>query len=180
MGNRLTLILGGARSGKSQHAQQLAVESGKAVLFVATAEAGDQEMAERIEAHRLSRPQAWETLEAALGVGKAILERNPSGLVLMDCLTLLASNVLGQFSEPYQPREYGAALDDEIEGLLEAYRQTRAEWLVISNEVGLGVVPATPAGRLYRDALGRANQRVAQDADEVVLMVAGLAVKIKG
>jgi len=180
LGNRLTLILGGARSGKSHHAQQLAVESGKRVLFVATAEAGDQEMADRIEAHRLSRPQAWDTLEAALGVGKAILERKPSGLVLVDCLTLLASNVLGQFSEPYQPGKYRAALDEEIEGLLEAYRQTLAEWLVISNEVGLGVVPATPAGRLYRDALGQVNQRVAQVADEVVMMVAGIAVKFKG
>ncbi|OGO29570.1 MAG: bifunctional adenosylcobinamide kinase/adenosylcobinamide-phosphate guanylyltransferase [Chloroflexi bacterium RBG_16_54_18] len=180
MGNRLALILGGARSGKSKYAQQLAAESGKPVLFVATAEAGDDEMKERIAAHRLSRPQGWETLEAPRQVGRAILERNPSGLVLVDCLTLLASNVLGQFSEPYKRQEYEVALDEEIEGLLEAYRQTRAEWLVISNEVGMGVVPATPAGRLYRDALGRANQRVALAADEVVLMVAGIAMKVKG
>ena len=180
MGSRLMFILGGARSGKSQYALQLAAESGKSVLFVATAEAGDEEMRDRITAHRLSRPQAWETLEAPLLVGKAILESNPSGLVLVDCLTLLASNVLGLFSEPYERQEYEAALDEEIEGLLEAYRRTEAEWLVISNEVGLGVVPATPAGRLYRDALGKANQRVAQEADEVVLMAAGIAMKIKG
>ena len=180
MGRRLTFILGGARSGKSQYAQQLAAESGKRVLFVATAEAGDEEMTERIAAHRASRPQAWETLEAPRQVGKAILERNPSGLVLVDCLTLLASNVLGQFTEPFEQREYEVALDEEIEGLLEVFRQTLAEWLVISNEVGLGVVPASAAGRLYRDALGRANQRLAQAADEVVLMVAGIAVKIKG
>lgn len=174
------LILGGARSGKSQYAQWLAAESGKKVLFVATAEAGDEEMRQRITAHQDSRPPEWQTLEAPLHVGAAILEKQPLGLVLVDCLTLLASNVLGQFSEPYEGQEYQVALDEEIEGLLEAYRQTEAEWLVISNEVGLGIVPATPAGRLYRDALGRVNQRVAQEAEVVVMMVAGIAVKIKG
>lgn len=173
------MILGGARSGKSRHAQQLAVESGKKVLFVATAEAGDEEMRQRIAAHRLSRPPEWETLEAPLQVGRAILARQPQGLVLVDCLTLLASNVLGSLREPVEQQEYEAALEAELDGLLEAYRRTQSEWLVISNEVGLGIVPATSAGRLYRDALGGANQRLAQAADEVVLLVAGIPLGVK-
>lgn len=179
MGGRLIFILGGARSGKSYYAQQLALQSGMPVLFVATAEAGDDEMRQRIAAHQSSRPAGWETLEAPLQVGDAILAKNPTGLVLVDCLTLLASNVLGLLGEPYEPQEYKTKLDIEIGGLLEAFRKTKAEWLVISNEVGLGVVPATAAGRLYRDALGRANQRLALVADEVVLMVAGMAMKVK-
>ena len=180
MGKRLTLILGGARSGKSQHAQQLAAESGLPVLFVATATAGDEEMTSRIAAHQASRSKAWQTLEAPRQVGKAILERKPGGLVLVDCLTLLASNVLGSFAEAVEQEIFESAMDQEMEALLGAYRQTEAEWLVISNEVGLGIVPAYPAGRMYRDALGRANQRIALAADCVVFMAAGIPMKIKG
>jgi adenosylcobinamide kinase / adenosylcobinamide-phosphate guanylyltransferase len=180
MGKRLTLILGGARSGKSQYAQQMAEASGLPVCFVATATAGDQEMAARIAMHRTNRPASWRTLEASLQVGQSIRQANPSGLVLLDCLTLLASNVLGQFEEPVEPGEYDAAIQAEIDALLEAFHQSDAQWLVISNEVGLGIVPASAAGRLYRDALGKANQRVAQAADVVVFMAAGIPMKIKG
>jgi adenosylcobinamide kinase / adenosylcobinamide-phosphate guanylyltransferase len=180
MGKRLTLILGGARSGKSQYAQQMAEASGLPVCFVATATAGDQEMAARISTHRANRPQAWRTLEAPLKVGQAIRQANPPGLVLLDCLTLLASNVLGQFEEPVEQGDYETAMGAEIDALLEAFRHSEAEWLVISNEVGLGIVPASAAGRLYRDALGKANQSVAQAADVVVFMAAGIPMKIKG
>jgi adenosylcobinamide kinase/adenosylcobinamide-phosphate guanylyltransferase len=179
MGKGLTLILGGARSGKSRHAQELALERDLPVLFVATATAGDAEMASRIAAHRAGRPGDWETLEAPLQVGEAILKQKPDGLVLVDCLTLLANNVLSSLPEGTSQEEYQAALDNEIEALLAAYRETDAEWLVISNEVGLGLVPPYPAGRMYRDALGQANQRVAQAADEVVFLVAGVPMRIK-
>lgn len=179
MSQSMTFILGGARSGKSAYAQQIAEESGQSVLFVATATAGDDEMRERIANHRASRPQHWHTLEAPLQVGEKIAKAPAADIVLLDCLTLLANNVL--FSLPEDPSEaqFQQAMDREIEGILTAWRATTSRWLVISNEVGLGLVPAYPLGRLYRDVLGRANQQVARAADQVLLLVAGLPLKIK-
>ena len=178
MGKRLTLILGGARSGKSAYAQHLAAERGNDVLYVATAEAGDDEMAARIAAHRAERPAHWRTLEAPRQVGSAIrVVAGDAGVVLIDCLTLLASNVIVPLPEPVAAE---AALIAEVDGLLAAYAARQAQWIVISNEVGLGLVPPFPLGRAYRDALGRANQRLAAAADEVVFMVAGLPMRVKG
>ncbi|MBF8284067.1 MAG: cobP [Anaerolineales bacterium] len=178
MGKRLTLILGGARSGKSAYAQRLAAERGNDVLYVATAEAGDDEMAARIAAHRAERPAHWRTLEAPRQVGSAIrVVAGDAGVVLIDCLTLLASNVIVPLPEPVAAE---AALIAEVDGLLAAYAASQAQWIVISNEVGLGLVPPFPLGRAYRDALGRANQRLAAAADEVVFMVAGLPMRVKG
>lgn len=180
---RLTLILGGARSGKSSFAQELAGERGQRVLYVATAEAGDEEMAQRIEAHRSSRPPAWSTLEAPRGVAPAISAAMTSAnfeVVLLDCLTLLANNAIGLLSEPLTQEAAELALGAEVDGLLEAYQSGGASWIVVSNEVGLGLVPPTPLGRIYRDALGRANQRLASAADEVLFLVAGLPMRVKG
>ncbi|NPV87672.1 MAG: bifunctional adenosylcobinamide kinase/adenosylcobinamide-phosphate guanylyltransferase [Anaerolineae bacterium] len=191
MSGRLTLILGGARSGKSAYAQQLAEQSGLRVVYVATAQAGDEEMARRIAAHRAARPAVWQTLEAPLHVGNSINaflraeERNnssPAGtgtLVLVDCLTLLASNVILALPDPPAPEDAEAALDAEIDSLLNAYRNSQAEWIIVSNEVGLGLVPPYPLGRAYRDALGRANQRLAAVADRVFFMIAGIPMPIK-
>jgi adenosylcobinamide kinase/adenosylcobinamide-phosphate guanylyltransferase len=177
----LTLILGGARSGKSVHAQQLARErGGDDVLFVATAQALDDEMTARIESHRRERPAGWRTLEAPRHTGQAIARAEPSAVVLVDCLTLLVSNaVLAQAPESASAAEAEAAALAEVKELLAAYQSGTASWIVISNEVGLGLVPPYPVGRAYRDALGRANQRLAAQADEVVLMVAGIPMKIK-
>jgi adenosylcobinamide kinase/adenosylcobinamide-phosphate guanylyltransferase len=184
MGKRLTLILGGARSGKSTHAQRLAAERGSHVLYVATAEAGDDEMAARIAAHRAERPPHWQTLEAPRAVGRAVRSLMTDDLspdvVLLDCLTLLASNVIAPLPEPVTAEAAEAALDAEVDELLAAYADSAAEWIVISNEVGLGLVPPYPLGRAYRDALGRANQRLAAAADEVLFMVAGLPMPVKG
>lgn len=180
MGKQLTFILGGARSGKSRFAQQMAEETGRTVLFVATATAGDAEMADRIRAHRASRPAGWHTLEAPLQVGAAIRQQPQAELILLDCLTLLASNVLMELPESTQEREYETVLMAEIDGLLEAYRESPADWIVISNEVGLGLVPPYPMGRFYRDSLGKANQRLAQAANVVYFMVAGIPMRIKG
>jgi adenosylcobinamide kinase / adenosylcobinamide-phosphate guanylyltransferase len=177
MGRALTLILGGARSGKSTFAQRQAERLGGRVLYVATAEPGDDEMAARIAAHRAERPAAWTTLEAPRQVGAAIRQAAPADVVVVDCLTLLANNVIVPSPEPAQAE---AALLAEIADLLAAYRASAAEWLVVSNEVGLGLVPAYPLGRVYRDALGRANQLVASAADHVLLMVAGLPLAVKG
>ena len=176
----LTLILGGARSGKSTYASRLAQErGGDDVLFVATAQALDDEMAARIEAHRRDRPAAWRTLEAPRQTGEAILRAEPGAMVLVDCLTLLVSNAVLALPESASATEAEAAALAETEGLITAYRRGSGSWIVISNEVGLGLVPAYPVGRTYRDALGRANQRLAAEADEVVLMVAGIPLKIK-
>jgi adenosylcobinamide kinase/adenosylcobinamide-phosphate guanylyltransferase len=174
MKKTLTFILGGARSGKSSTAQQYAAESGAEVLFVATATAGDDEMRVRIAAHQAARPAGWRTLEAPLQVGRSIAATVPSGLVVVDCLTLLASNILFSLPEPVVEAAYQSAVDAEVEALLAAYRSGSAAWIVVSNEVGLGVVPPTYLGRIYRDALGRANQRLAQAADTVLFLVAGI------
>jgi len=181
MGRRLTLILGGARSGKSAYAQRLAMERREAVLYVATAEAGDEEMAARIAAHRAERPPGWQTLEAPTKVGAAIQSwPMPVDVILIDCLTLLANNVIAPLPEPVTEAAAESALNAEVEALLAAHAAGNAEWIVISNEVFLGLVPPYPLGRVYRDALGRANQRLAEAADEALLMVAGLPMKLKG
>ena len=180
MGKKLTLLLGGARSGKSYHAQQMVDRPPDSVLYVATATAGDEEMAERIAAHKANRPEHWHTLEAPLNVGKAIQTTEPTRWVLLDCMTLLATNVLFSLPEPVNEADYQAAMDNELAGLLEAYQNSPAEWVLVSNEVGLGLVPEYPLGRLYRDVLGRSNQRLAQAADEVIFMVAGLPIQVKG
>lgn len=180
MGKRLTLILGGARSGKSSYAQRLAAEHGSAIVYVATAEAGDGEMADRIAAHRAERPVHWQTLEAPRTVGAAIRSGvGQADVILIDCLTLLANNVIVPLPESVTAHEAEAALNVEIEELLGVYHQSAAEWIIVSNEVGLGLVPPYPLGRVYRDALGRANQRLAAMADEVLFMVAGLPLKVK-
>lgn len=172
----LTFILGGARSGKSTYAQALARQTGGSVLYVATAQAGDDEMKARIEAHRAERPAHWRTLEASRNVGQAIrqaLEGQPVDVVLLDCMTLLASNVLLELPETASEREASAALMAEVDALLACRSQFKAHWIIVSNEVGLGLVPPYPLGRIYRDALGRANQKLAAAATEALFMVAG-------
>lgn len=180
MSRALTFILGGARSGKSSYALRLAEKQGGRVLYVATAQAGDDEMAERIAAHRAERPAGWLTLEAPLNVGAALDAAEPAAVVIVDCLTLLANNVLVPLPEPVSAPQAEAALLAEIEALLTVYRASAATWLVVSNEVGLGLVPPYPLGRVYRDALGRANQLVAAAAANVLFMVAGLPLVVKG
>ncbi len=180
MERKLVLILGGARSGKSAYALKMAQEAHGKVLFVATAEGEDEEMVERIEHHREERPSAWHTLEAPLHVGEAIrVSWNGEETILLDCLTLLAGNVLGRIPEPYDSKIAQAMMDEELDNILDVYRHLDAIWLVVSNEVGLGIVPAYPLGRIYRDVLGRANQRLAAEADEVIFMVAGLVMRVK-
>ncbi len=175
----ITLILGGARSGKSAYAEQLAAQHEGAVLYVATAQAWDEDMASRIAVHQAQRPNHWRTLEAPTDVGQAIRTAPPADVILIDCLTLLASNVIAPLDTSEQAVA-DRALQAEIDALCEAVATApKAHWIVVSNEVGLGIVPAYPLGRLYRDALGRANQRLAAIADEVFFMVAGLPMAVK-
>ena len=182
MDKRLIFILGGARSGKSSHAEQLAAQlspTGR-VLYVATAQAWDDEMAVRIANHQAQRPAGWRTLEAPRDVGAAITRAAaPPQVLLLDCLTLLANNVIAPMPEPLDARDAEDALRAEVDALLAAYAAGSASWIIVSNEVGLGIVPAYPLGRVYRDALGRANQQIAAVADEVLFMVAGLPLRVK-
>ncbi len=180
MTRHLTLILGGARSGKSTHAEKLAREYQKPVLYVATAQAGDEEMAARIAQHRAQRPAQWITLEAPRAIGTAIRASGVSApVVLIDCLTLLANNIIVPLPEPIDTAEAEKLLNTEIDELLTTYAASNAVWIIVSNEVGLGLVPPYPLGRIYRDVLGKANQRLAAIADEVLFMVAGLPLKAK-
>ena len=176
MNGELILLLGGARAGKSAAAERLA-QAGRRVLFIATAEALDEEMRRRIGAHRARRPRAWDTLEEPLDPVAAagpILARYDT--VVLDCLTLWVSNLLLRQADNSGAE---AAVLEAAETLLELIRRSTATWIVISNEVGLGVVPPSPLGRAYRDALGRVNQLVAARANRVYLMVAGLALELK-
>jgi adenosylcobinamide kinase/adenosylcobinamide-phosphate guanylyltransferase len=171
------LITGGARAGKSSYAQKLAGDIGGKVLFVATAEAKDEDMRLRIEKHKKSRPSGWETLEAPSGVGKAIGEKDGKyQVVIIDCITMLVSNVmLGAEDETSGESE----MLKEIDTLIKVMHSKPATYILVSNEVGLGIVPDNELSRNYRDLLGKANQMLAQYADEVYLMVAGIPVKIK-
>ncbi len=180
MTRHLTLILGGARSGKSAYAERLARQHATAVLYVATAEARDDEMTARIAAHRARRPAHWITLEAPHAIGQAIRSRAANTpVILIDCLTLLANNVIVPLAEPITDQEAERALNAELDELMTTYTNSDAAWIIVSNEVGLGLVPPYPLGRVYRDALGRANQRLAAEADDVLFMVAGLPLKVK-
>lgn len=189
MMSSVTLVLGGARSGKSRWAEQLAAHGGQSVLYVATARAGDQEMADRIAVHRANRPAGWRTLEVADSLIAAIREHAAErSTVLVDCLTLWVSNALlartalFEDADSVAPSEWRAiesALVAEATDLVEHARSASLKLILVSNEVGLGIVPVYPLGRYYRDILGRVNSAVAQHADSVVLMVAGLPVDLR-
>lgn len=177
----MMLILGGARSGKSSYAQRLAYElGGERVLFVATAEGGDEEMRARIADHRRSRPAGWRTVEAPRHVAQATAPAiGDARVVLVDCITLLASNVLLANGESPDAQQAERDVVREIEDLCALARQAEATFILVSNEVGLGLVPVYELGRLYRDVLGRANQVLAAQVDQVVLLIAGLPIELK-
>lgn len=180
----LTLILGGARSGKSSLALRLATErGGDDVLYVATAEPLDEEMATRIERHRAERPAAWDTLEAPVQLAEAIEARlrdrgRSFRAVVVDCVTVWMSNVVLAQEATGPEAQLQAALD-EVSSLLDLVRRRELTWLLVSNEVGMGLVPPYPLGRVYRDVMGRVNQELARAADEVILVVAGLPWHLK-
>jgi len=197
---KLTLILGGARSGKSSYAEKRAKElGGDGVLYVATSETKDEEMVERVIKHRTERPPAWGTVEAPRNVARALRqaqdtairqERSVAKVILLDCVTFLVANYLmeaaGPEDDPFDDpsadpfdAQIEADVVADVEALVAYVQETEVEMLVVSNEVGLGVVPPYELGRAYRDILGRANQILARHADEVLLFVAGIPMKVK-
>jgi adenosylcobinamide kinase/adenosylcobinamide-phosphate guanylyltransferase len=172
------LILGGARSGKSSFAQQMAGKLGQRVLFVATGEPLDDEMQARISEHKKSRPREWRTIETPGNVTEQIKKHVfDADVVLIDCLTLLVSNLLSTDSD-YVKTEGEVLI--QIENLVTLLKQLNLSWVIVSNEVGMGIVPETRLGRVYRDILGKVNQLVAIQATEVYFMISGIPVKIKG
>lgn len=170
---RITLVLGGTRSGKSELAERLASESGRPVVYLAAAEPVDAEMRRRIARHRRRRPVSWQTVEAGADL-PAAFERHAGEdkLILVDCLSLLVSALAEKATE--------TAVLTAIESLVETAGAARAETIFVSSEVGMGVVPGSAVGRDYRDLLGEVNQAVAAAADRVYLAIAGLPLTLKG
>lgn len=180
----LTFILGGARSGKSTYAEQLAKETGEPVLYAATAEVLDDEMRERVRQHRLRRPETWGTVECPHDAADAIraeLRKTHYSCVLLDCLSILASNTLLDLpEESTEAVIYETFFRKELLPLLTLIRDhPDTRFIIVSNEVGMGVVPATSLGRKYRDFLGRANQCIAASADFFYFTLAGVPIPIK-
>jgi len=174
-GFRLALVLGGARSGKSRYGLRLAAAFPPPRLFVATGEPGDAEMAARIEEHRRERGPGWDTADAPLALAEALTaSQGRYGVILVDCLTLWLSNLMLTGSPT------AADLQAAGEGLALVLQESATPTVLISNEVGLGIVPENPLAREFRDHLGWLHQRLAQAADLVVLMVAGLPLVVKG
>lgn len=166
---KLTFLLGGARSGKSAHAERLATQHPAPWTYIATAQAYDEEMRERIDIHRARRGAGWHTIDAPLDLTGALGSVPDGATVLVDCLTLWLSN--------HMLADHDVEVESSsLAGLL---ARPRGPWFVVANEVGLGIVPDNALGRRFRDAAGRLNQQVAAGADEVLFLVAGLPMRVK-
>lgn len=170
----LTFILGGCRSGKSGLALEVANETkAEQRIFIATAVPFDGEMQDRVRRHQAERGAGWKTLEVPLALPEALVEHGRAGrVILVDCLTLWVSNLLLELEDP-------AAVENRITGMVEALQAAASPVIVVSNEVGSGVVPETKLGRRFRDLAGIANQSLAACADKVIWTVAGIPVVIK-
>ncbi|SHE41520.1 bifunctional adenosylcobinamide kinase/adenosylcobinamide-phosphate guanylyltransferase [Desulforamulus putei] len=180
---KLVLVLGGSRSGKSRFAEGLARRLGNKILYIATAAVYDEEMARRVQLHRDRRPAAWDTREEPLHVIEAVQESaNRYHVLLLDCLTLWLTNLLlnDDISGPATPwpdkEKYLLSL---VTQLATTCQNCRSSVVVVSNEVGLGLVPDNPLGRAFRDVAGSANQILAHYADEVYFVAAGLPIELK-
>ncbi|HIF9381679.1 TPA: bifunctional adenosylcobinamide kinase/adenosylcobinamide-phosphate guanylyltransferase [Photobacterium damselae] len=167
------LVLGGARSGKSSLAEKLAFDGGKEVIYIATATAGDDEMAQRIEHHKAQRPAHWPVIEEPIEVAKVIAEYSaPNRCLLIDCLTLWLTNCLFSGHEALWPQQKQA--------MIKALNEAQGEVILVSNEVGLGVVPMGEVSRQFVDQSGWLHQDIAKIADRVVFVIAGLPQVLKG
>ena len=172
---KIIFITGGARSGKSSFAEKLASALGKDVVFLATAEALDKEMADRIKKHKAKRSSTWKTVEEPININILNKFRNFEGAVILDCITLWLSNMIHKFGKEAEKRILG-----DIRTLLKTAKTSKFTLIVVSNELGMGIVPENKLAREFRDIAGRCNQLIARMADEVYLMVSGIELKIKG
>ncbi|HYF82089.1 MAG TPA: bifunctional adenosylcobinamide kinase/adenosylcobinamide-phosphate guanylyltransferase [Clostridia bacterium] len=181
------LITGGARSGKSSYAEKLAREQEGNVLYIATSIPFDEEMKNRVKKHRESRPSEWDTYEGYRGLGRVISEKSSQYKgILLDCVTVMVTNLLLEHSGiDYENASYEdfevveRAINEEIEELLKGVSQADATVIMVTNELGSGIVPENLLGRVFRDIAGRVNQRIAEHCDEVFLTVCGLPLKLK-
>jgi len=178
---KLIFIIGGARSGKSDFAEKMANSLGKSIAYLATGQPLDKEMARRIKKHKSKRSIDWETYEEPIEVRELVshlgLEKE---VILIDCLTLLTSNLLLQKKDKVEDLKWQEEILLEIKKLAENSYKVPAQVIIVSNEVGMGLVPDNALGRVYRDILGKANSIIANKADEVFVMVSGIPLKIKG
>lgn len=167
----IELVLGGARSGKSRYAEQVAIESGMPVIYIATAEAGDAEMQVRLEKHRQDRPQHWQTVEEPIKIADIIQQYSSSNsCLLVDCLTLWLTNIL--FDK--QGAEQQSLFEQESQALFKALDVFSGQLVMVSNEVGLGIVPIDKMTRRFVDEVGLLHQKIVSYSDKVVLVTAGL------
>ena len=174
MNKKIILITGGARSGKSRFAEELARQFPGSKAYLATAQALDEEMAERIRRHQNNRAADWQTLEEPLEVPDCLeAEGNRFDLILLDCLTLWVSNLM--MAERKEQEILG-----EGDRLIQACQRAKGSIILVGNEVGLGIVPDNPPARMFRDLSGLIQQKVAREADEVYFLVSGIAQRIKG
>jgi len=170
----MIFITGGCRSGKSRYALSYSNQHFSKKLFLATCEALDEEMAQRVENHKKMRGPEWLTVEEPIKVADRIKEYgNEVEVILFDCITLWLSNLLMKLKSD-------SIITGEVDQLLGAIKQSRSSFIIVSNEVGMGIVPADPLGRRFRDLSGMANQRIAEVAETVILMVSGIPVFLKG
>ncbi len=177
MNSKIVLLVGGARSGKSTLAQEMAKNLGGRVLFCATAEPLDDEMQTRIKAHKKTRPAHWDTIEASRNIRQALGKiASDYDTVIIDCITLLVANCLGGNAASRPAKQ---AVSREIKALIELMAKRQCNYILVSNEVGSGLVPDNKLGRIYRDTLGQVNQQLAKCADEVYFMASGLSLKMK-
>lgn len=185
--SKLILVTGGARSGKSTFAEDMAKKYGEKILYVATSKAIDDEMKERIEKHRAQRPAHWQTLEAYKDLDRELTDVvRGKDAVLLDCITIMVTNLMLEQSSDWEglTRERVQRVESEvktqIETLIKAAGASGIPFILVTNEVGMGVVPPSAIGRDFRDIAGRMNQILARAADEVYFCVSGIPMKVKG
>lgn len=192
MGDRghIVLVLGGARSGKSRFAQELVLRkeaaTSLAVTYVATAKIGDSEMERRVSRHRAARPARWNTLEAHEKIGIALDSLDSGTIILLDCITMMITNRMLSLRSDWEEmsfseeKEVESIILAEVEEAMEIIRKKSIFGVLVSNEVGTGLVPPYPMGRFFRDLSGWVNQRVAAEADEAFFLIAGISQRLKG
>jgi adenosylcobinamide kinase/adenosylcobinamide-phosphate guanylyltransferase len=184
--NTIILVIGGARSGKSKFAAELAGELGERVTYIATAEASDPEMTERIDKHRAARPVSWNTIEAPFNLVEVLSKSLSSDVVIIDCLTVFLNNLLlkelgpvGETENPTIHPRLEDIIETEIKALVQTARTIPGFVIIVSNEVGMGLAPPYHLGRFFRDIAGRANRLVAEAADKVYWVNCGMAIELK-